>query len=163
MKVVPLIVLAALVILPITIRFFYTIAKSPTKNSDATTSPENRKPRKLAYLAVAVYVLLLAAAGFWAASSLMSEFGLEEKTIIYSVITVLIIIIGFIIGFRLWFRYVRKKISSPDKETTPEAHLEWANKFADLGYKPILWFLLALVGYALVIVTLGCVIAYFLS
>ena len=163
MKAVPLLVLATLVILPIIVRFVYTLTKSFNKDSDTTTPPERQKSKKLVYIAAAVYALLLIATGFWSASSLMSALGLEEKAIIYSVITVLIVIIGIIIGFRLWIRYIRKKISFPDKDATPEARLEWANKLADLGYKNILAFLLLVVGFALVVITIGSVIAYFLG
>jgi uncharacterized membrane-anchored protein len=162
MKAVPLIVLAALVILPIAVRFFYILAKLSNKDSD-TTPPERQKSRKLVYIAASVYALLLVAAGFWAASSLMSEFGLEEKAIIYSAITTIIVFLGIGIVLWLWFRYIRKKISFPDKEATSEARLEWENKYTDLYYKNILRILLSILGFALVVITLGCVIAYFLG
>ena len=115
MNAVPLIVLAALATLPIAARFVYTFAKSFNKDNGSATAPERQKPKKLIYIAASVYALLLIATGFWSASSLMSALGLEEKAIIYSVITVLIVIIGIIIGFRLWIRYIRKKSLSRTK------------------------------------------------
>lgn len=173
MKVVPLIVLAVLVILPFAIRFFYTIVRSSTKDSDAIAQPPpttEPKPEQffrwrpwLAYIAVALYFLLLIAAVFWVIRSFASAFGLPPTGTTYVVVFTFIIFIGLAAGLFLWFRYVRKKISLPNKETAPEARLEWENKHADLFYKNMLRMSLLLIGFVLVISALIAITAYFFA
>ena len=120
MKAVPIIVLAVLVILPFAIRFFYTIARSSTKDNDAsaqTPPPTLEKSRLrpiLAYIAVALYFLLLIAVVFWVFRSFASALGLPPTGTTYVVVFTFTIIIGLAAGLFLWIRHIRKKISFPN-------------------------------------------------
>jgi len=167
MKIAAITLLVILVLLPFGIRVTLIIARL-LKHGDSTAQSPNKiiNPskiklyRKLAYVYVSSYVLIIFIAGFWVLSEFFHANNLSSKAIVYSgVFTFILFSVEGVMIF-LQLRYMNKINPRPKLGSDNKAILEWENKNSDLMMKNLGRFLLVLIGCYLILIALFILIIY---
>lgn len=169
MKTTAIFIFLALIILPSAGLVLYTISiliAKRFKNLDTLFAPSPklqrlRSRRKLFYSVASIYLFLVIATLFWAFFLFISDLGWPSKTMIFLItFTLFMFALLYSVTF-LWCRYIFKRNPIPENGFTPKTRNEWYNRLYEIYTKNLGRVLLYIIGFALFVVALFVLIAYY--